>query len=90
MKYNAYEIFMQVNISEGLEILEDLITQFSNERNFEQYCMTNAINYAIKNEWINFEDLIKPDNSTMTEEEKDKKFKKRNKENKNLIKKLLK
>ena len=89
MKYNAYQIFMDSNISEGLEILEDLITQFSNERNFEQYCLTNALNYAFGEKWINFEELIRTGNS-ISKYEIDEKIKKRKDENKNLIKELLK
>lgn len=58
-KYNAYNWFLMNDVRNSVDIIKDIVEQEINDRNFNQYCLINAINVTIGgSEWLNFKDTL--------------------------------
>ena len=59
-KYNAYDWVLMNDVKDSVDIIRDIIEQEINERNYNQYCLINAISVTFGgSDWIDFKDTLK-------------------------------
>lgn len=58
LQYNTYSFYLDANINDSIDLIQDLISQKISDRNYLQYVVMNSLNMVVGGEFINFKDTF--------------------------------
>lgn len=58
LQYNAYSFYLEENLSDSIELIQDIVAQKISDRNYLQYVVMNSLTMVAGGEFINFKDTF--------------------------------